>query len=142
MPIRFWLAFIGAAVILVVVLLATAFAHDDAAMSDPQRGDWFKSLKRNDTGGSCCNLTDCQQTQAKQLPDGSWIAVVTGATGAKWRAIPPEKVLTTPLSIDGEAYVCGSKGSNGTWFDQDGRAREGVVADPVIFCFVPPIPGF
>ena len=85
---------------------------------DPQYDQWFRSLMRPDTKTSCCNLNDCTQTQA-EWRDDEWWAVVRG----EWRAIPPEKIVQQPLSIDGEAYVCA--GHNGT-----------------IFCFVPPIHGY
>lgn len=115
-----------------------SLAHDDAAMFDPDRARWFESLKVPGTDASCCNLDDCFQSEARQEPDGSWVAVVAG----KWRAIPPEKVLTTPFSIDGEAYVCHSAGYEGGEAFRNGAMFTMPPSDPIIYCFVPPIPGF
>ena len=121
-----------------IVALSFARAEDEAAAHDPDRGAWFKSLK-TPQGGSCCDLSDCRQTQAKQNADGSWVAIVNG----KWRDIPPEKVLASPLSIDGEAYVCNSPATPGGWGPNYGGAPMFIEpSEGTIFCFVPPIPGF
>jgi hypothetical protein len=127
-------------------LTGAALAHDEAAGHDPARADWFESLKRPGTDASCCNLTDCRRTEARQLADGSWRALVDGLHGPTWMDVPPAKVLERPLSIDGEAYVChrpalaGGKVEipglgGGGFYDQSPREAE-------ILCFVPPIPGF
>lgn len=85
------------------------------------RSDWFNSLIIPGTqAASCCNVSDCHQTSAKQAVDGHWQAILPD-TGA-WIDVPPEKVLKHPLSIDGEAYIC-SLGST-------------------VYCMVPPIPGY
>lgn len=89
----------------------------DATFGEPSRADWFKSLKQPITGHGCCDISDCQETEARQLRDGSWTAIVNG----QWKPIPPDKVLAKPLSIDGSAYVC-----------------NGAVSGS-IYCFVPPI---
>jgi len=96
-----------------------AKAHDALAWVDPERDAWFRSLKMPGTGGSCCSLDDCEATDARQLDDGSWEAIVNG----EWTPIPPDREVKTPLSIDGSAFVCNSP--TGT-----------------IYCFVPAIPGF
>ena len=102
-----------------------ALAHDhkgyvQAANGDDRRNEWFQSLKRP-SGGSCCNLTDCRATEAEDR-NGVWWAIVR----EKWTRIPPEVVLQKPLSIDGDAYVCSSTG----------------YGTPIIYCFLPPIPGY
>jgi hypothetical protein len=84
--------------------------------ADAQHDEWMRSLKRPDTGGSCCNLRDCNPTDA-EWRDGQWWAVLRG----QWIAIPPEKVLTHPRSLDGEAWLCASLSST------------------FVFCFVPPL---
>ncbi len=117
---------IGGAIIIVVLgVLAlawagTANAHDRKAMTDPDRGKWFDSLT-TPNGASCCNLKDCHQTEA-DWHAGQWWAVVEG----KWTPIPPEKVLSHPTSIDGEAYVCNAV----------------IGTPPTIYCFVPPVNGY
>jgi hypothetical protein len=107
--------------------------------SDPRYDAFFKSLRRPDGQGSCCSLDDCRQTEAK-LRDGRWFAIVEG----KWREVPPEKVLTAPLSIDGEAYIChGDSWPGGTMFTPyPGGAVYTPPYDGAIFCFIPPIPGY
>ena len=85
--------------------------------ADAQQDQWMRSLIRPDTGTSCCSLNDCAPTDA-EWRDGQWWAMYRGA----WRAIPPEKVLTSPISMDGEAWLC---------------------ASPLtVFCFVPPVSGY
>lgn len=82
--------------------------------ADTQSDEWMRSLIRPDTGTSCCSLNDCSPTDA-EWRDGQWWAVVRG----EWWAVPPEKVLSKPLSMDGEAWIC---------------------AGPhVVYCFVPPL---
>jgi hypothetical protein len=117
-----WILIFIAAAVALGLTIAVAYAHDMAAWNDKKRGDWFNSLKQPN-GQSCCNLQDCEPTDAEQR-GGQWWAVVRG----RWKAVPPEKVLTHPLSIDGEAYICAS--ANG---------------DPkfaTIYCFIKPIPGY
>ena len=98
------------------IVAATALAH-----ADEDRHKWFKSLVQPDTKLSCCDMSDCHQTRAEWRGD-HWYALVEG----DWTQIPPNKIVQTPKTIDGEAYVC-----NGT----SGK--------PVtIFCFVPPWNGF
>lgn len=121
---RFALTAAIAVVVIYLVWLTGAYAHDAKAMTDQKRDDWFTSLKTPD-GGSCCNLTDCHETEARQMPDQSWEAVV----GGHWRPIPPEKVLTNPKSIDGAAYLCSSN-----YFTE--------MVAPTIYCFIPPVPGY
>lgn len=75
--------------------------HMERYHADPRYDEFFHSLQRPDGQGSCCSLDDCRQTEA-EFRDGQWFAVVDG----KWRAVPPERVLASPLSIDGEAYIC------------------------------------
>jgi hypothetical protein len=123
-------------IVLVAVLSLTpvrAEAHDAKAFADAARGDmrrwhWFDVLKQPASGAPCCNMTDCYRTEARQLVDGSWKAMLTEYRGTHWVAIPPDKVVKHPLSIDGEAYICNSLGMG--------------YEDATIFCFIPPIPGY
>lgn len=109
------LKMIALAAVAILGVSSAAPAHDakamaDAAMGDPTRGKWFESLKQPGLGTSCCNLTDCHQTQARQLPDQTWRAILHDYKGDRWVAIPPDKVVKRPLSVDGEAYICNSEG--------------------------------
>jgi hypothetical protein len=101
-------------------LLAASFC---SAIAAGDRDEWFESLKMPGTNASCCDLADCESTDA-DWRNGEWWAVVDG----KWRPMPQSRVLTNPRSIDGAAYVC--TGSPG-W-------RVGGPVEPPIYCFVPP----
>lgn len=96
-------------------------AADDAHMrqhhASADQDEWMRSLIRPDVGTSCCNLNDCGPTDA-EWKDGQWWATVRG----RWTPIPPEKIVESPLSIDGEAWVCALAST--------------------IFCFVPPISSY
>jgi hypothetical protein len=109
----------GAAFIAALTVCAEPSAHAG------ERGDWFKSLKMPGSKASCCDAGDCHRTDA-DWRRGQWWAVVNG----EWRAVPQTKVLESPASIDGEAYVC-----NGTpnWTVGGFPPME-----PPIYCFVPP----
>lgn len=92
-------------------------AHVRLYHADAQQDNWMRSLIRPDTGTSCCNLNDCNPTDA-EWHNGQWWAVYQGT----WRAIPPEKVLSKPLSMDGEAWLC--------------------AMERTVFCFVPPLTSY
>lgn len=68
--------------------------HMEMYHGDAQHDQWMRSLKRPDTGTSCCSLRDCNPTDAK-WHDGQWWANVLGT----WRPIPPEKIVHDPPSI-------------------------------------------
>lgn len=106
----------------VAAWLTFAHAADPSERNDPIRGKWFGSLKTSD-GHSCCDVSDCNATKA-DWRDGQWFADVRGLE----RAIPPEKVLKHPQSIDGEAYVCATAIGNPAY--------------ATIYCFIPPSPGY
>lgn len=144
---------IGVVAILVILLLvalvmlawsvSASQAHDAAAMTDAKRGQWFDMLKVPGTTGGCCNMKDCHQTQARQLPDRTWEAVMSDDMGSRWVKIPPKKVVTSPLSIDGEAYLCHSAGSKGgPAYSPEGGQYMSQPSQGLIYCFVPPIPGY
>ena len=124
----FW---IGAVVLgfgMIALGLSPVFAqtvpdHMQMYHADPHYDQWFRSLKQPGSQISCCSLNDCDQTVA-ELRDGAWWAQVRGI----WRQIPPEKIVKTPLSIDGEAYVCANPSMRPDLTN--------------IYCFVPPIPGY
>lgn len=105
---------------LIVTMAPPRAAADERHMhlyhADAQQDQWMRSLKRPDTGTSCCNLNDCNPTDA-EWRDGQWWAVLRGS----WIPVPPEKVLASPLSLDGEAWLCAS------------------LSSPFVYCFVPPL---
>lgn len=112
---------------LLILLLASG-----PAWASP-RGDWFSSLKIPATGGSCCDVSDCHQTEA-EFRGTSWWAKVEG----EWTLIPKEKVLVNPKTLDGEAYVCNSPTRQGGGFG----STTSQPSAPIIYCFVPPTMGF
>jgi hypothetical protein len=89
-----------------------------------ERGDWFKSLKMPGTKASCCDVGDCHATEA-DWRDGEWWAIVHG----EWRVVPQSKILASPFSIDGAAYVCTGSPA---WTIGEPETK------PPIYCFVPP----
>lgn len=106
-----------------IVLPGLLFLATASALANDQRHDWFKSLHRPGTGISCCDIADCRPTEAK-WQGNRWWAVVLG----QWQLIPPESVLKSPHSLDGNAYVC-----LGESHEIDGHK-----VDTLIYCFVPP----
>jgi hypothetical protein len=120
------------AIALLVVLIVAALAYADEAHDlhmkqmhgTPTRDNFFRNLKQPDSGISCCQLEDCWPTTQKMNPDGTYRALVRG----QWKDIPPQKVVKSPASIDGQAYVCAS-----------------MVGDPkftTIYCYLPEVPQY
>jgi hypothetical protein len=106
-------------------MLAVLFVFGTLQRADAEdRSSWFQSLRVPSTKASCCDVSDCQRTEA-DWRGGHWWAVVD----KKWREIPNKSVLTHPVSIDGSAYVCAG---SPTW------SISGLGRDPPIYCFVPP----
>ena len=104
------------------------------ADGDASRGEWFEKLK-TPSGESCCNLSDCRQIQAEWRADTEgWWALVNGT----WRPVPADKVLTSPRSIDGAAYLCMGSDSGGDALDGQGYLPGNVRLRGAIYCFVPP----
>lgn len=104
---------VGLATVATLLVLVTLASAQD-------RKAWFKSLRMPGSGISCCDVSDCKQTDAVWQGGGWW---ARSNVSGKVVAIPPAKVLQLPHSIDGEAYLC-----------------EGP-ASATIFCFIPPSPG-
>lgn len=107
--------------------LTGAKADDPYASSDPQRREWFKSLKTNPQPNgrrvSCCDVADGFRVDAIQQGSQWFIK-----WGGQVYPVPPEVVIKDPPSIDGEAYA----------FFLPSPAKNG----SLIRCFVPPVPGF
>ena len=108
------LAALGCTTALAVV---TTLAGPSAAWAE-DRGAWFKSLRQNGSGASCCDISDCKRTKSRWR-DGGWWSVLEGVE----TPIPPGTILHNKVSIDGEAYTCFAPGSRR------------------VYCFVPPAPG-
>jgi hypothetical protein len=115
---------VTASVKVVAILSGVLTASCWSAAFAGDRGDWFKRLRIPGTKASCCDIADCHRTEA-DWRDGEWWAVVND----EWRQVPQSKVLTSPPSIDGSAYIC-----TGTPNWSMGRSPAG----PLIYCFVPP----
>jgi hypothetical protein len=103
--------------LITIALVILALTVGLASAQD--RGAWFKSLKSPENGASCCDVSDCLQTDAR-WQGGGWLAV---HPSGRVVPVPPEVVLKKPMSIDGEAYAC--------WLG----------SSTVMRCFVPPSPG-
>jgi hypothetical protein len=61
---------------------------------------FYSTLKRNNGGGSCCNLMDCRPTQSRIVGD-HYEVKVDGA----WTPVPPDKINNV-IAPDGGAHVC------------------------------------
>jgi hypothetical protein len=66
--------------------------------------DWhegfYSKLKRNDGGGSCCNLMDCRPTQSRMVGDHYEVKV-----DGEWIPVPSDKINNV-VAPDGGAHVC------------------------------------
>ena len=111
----------------------------DGQASD--RKEWFDSLKVPGTSTGCCSIADCHRTSAQVDAHGQWLAQLRAEwwPAPRWVAVPPERVLTRPRSIDGEAYVCQTPGIPATTRRTfNDRMYLAVPIDPTVRCFVPP----
>ena len=141
------LAFLVACICVALIAWAAPVQADEEHMemyhASPEYDQWFRSLK-TPYSGSCCSLNDCQRTEAewKQGEDGAWAwyASVESYRGRITIQIPADRVLDQPKSIDGEAYVCNTPGSEGgtTYSPYTPGATEVPASDPHVYCFIPP----
>ena len=124
------------AILAVMGLLALTFcgrahAHDMAAMSDPERDAWFRSLAvpyaPGRTSYSCCDLRDGHHIDLDHVRERSALWFVD--LGKGFVTVPPDRVVKTPKTIDGEAYI----------FLMSAPTPD---SPNGIRCFVPPNPGF
>ena len=69
---------------------------------------FYLTLKRNDGGGSCCNLMDCRPTQSRMVGDHYEVKV-----DGEWTPVPNDKINNV-IAPDGGAHVCAPRqvGSN------------------------------
>ena len=61
---------------------------------------FYSKLKRNDGGGSCCNLMDCRPTQSRIVGDHYEVEV-----DGVWTPVPYDKINNV-IAPDGGAHVC------------------------------------
>jgi hypothetical protein len=61
---------------------------------------FYFALKRNDGGGSCCNLVDCRPTQSRMIGDHYEVKV-----DGEWNPVPNDKINNV-IAPDGGAHVC------------------------------------
>jgi hypothetical protein len=62
--------------------------------------DFYAKLRRNDGGGSCCNLMDCRPTQSRKV-SGSYEVKVDN----EWIPVPEDRINNV-IAPDGGAHVC------------------------------------
>ena len=99
------LSVVAAALSVVAALMLTSVAaHAQEGHAGYGHDHWhhgfYRTLKRPDAKGSCCNLTDCRPTSGRML-DGRYEVKVDGA----WISVPHTKIL--PRSApDGGYHVC------------------------------------
>lgn len=126
-----WILWIILAIGLLVLVygIRGARAEDPEHMAqyhtDPIRDAWFQSLKTNpDAPGArdCCKRSDCRRVEAEQDASGAWTIIFEGGR----LPVPANRVITSPRSIDGDAYACLGEPEN-------------LEGNPVR-CFIPPAP--
>ena len=78
------------------LVLSALPLHSDSSLSH-----WFKSLMRNDGGGSCCDTSDCRVVDYRVGPMG-YEAFVDG----EWTPIPSKIVLRRHDNPTGGAVLC------------------------------------
>ena len=61
---------------------------------------FYSTLRRNDGGGSCCNLMDCRPTQSRIVGDHYEVKV-----DGVWTPVPYDKINNV-VAPDGGALVC------------------------------------
>jgi hypothetical protein len=132
MVIAGFVAALSSTIIGILLIVTNAFPAAAAT-----RAEWFESLKVPGSSSGCCSVADCHRTKARVDVDGHWWALLQAEwwPEPRWVAVPPERVLTSPRSIDGEAYVCQTAGSRRALSPINGIAAP---IDPVVRCFVPP----
>ena len=79
-----------------LLVLSALPLHSDSSLSH-----WFKSLMRNDGGGSCCDTSDCRAVDYRIGPKG-YEAFVDG----EWTPIPSNIVLRRHDNPTGGAVLC------------------------------------
>jgi hypothetical protein len=68
-PRRNYIPLLGSAVSVVLCVSAAAQEGYYGVGHDKWHQGFYSKLKRNDGGGSCCNLMDCRPTQSRMVGD-------------------------------------------------------------------------
>jgi hypothetical protein len=79
-----------------ILLLSAVPLHSDSSLSH-----WFRSLMRNDGGGSCCDAADCRVVDYRTGSSGYEAFV-----GGHWTAIPDNIILRRHDNPTGGAVLC------------------------------------
>jgi hypothetical protein len=111
LPRRFWrrrscmnccqfVTLLGVAVVAMCLCVAAAAQEGYYGVG---HGKWhenfYSKLRRNDGGGSCCNVMDCRPTQSRMV-DGHYEVKVDGV----WTPVPSDKINDV-AAPDGGAHV-------------------------------------
>jgi hypothetical protein len=97
---REFITLLGGVVSLFLCVSATAQEGYYGVGHDKWHQGFYSKLKRNDGGGSCCNLMDCRPTQSRIVGD-HYEVKVDGA----WTPVPYDKINNV-IAPDGGAHVC------------------------------------
>jgi hypothetical protein len=120
------LLIVSACVLLIAVSLPV---HAHEAGTDPD-ADWYRSLKRPNGMGSCCDMKDCKRTSEWKI-EGEHYRVM-GERG-EWLGVDDEVVLRNVNNPTGMAVACIHE--NKSWGYQ---STEPQITESVL-CFVPPV---
>ena len=97
---RALIALLGSAVSVFLCLSAAAQEGYYGVGHDKWHQGFYSKLKRNDGGGSCCNLMDCRPTQSRMVDDHYEVKV-----DGIWTPVPYDKINNV-IAPDGGAHVC------------------------------------
>jgi hypothetical protein len=128
------------AITLALLLPLPALAHDH---NQPNFDSWYQSLERPDLQGrtgfggygggiSCCNKTDCHETEAEIRGNDWWARLVVVKNGVEEKLdfvrVPPEKVIHNKANPTGSPVICHTLSWVGNHISADSA---------VIYCFIP-----
>lgn len=96
-----WLPLVFIVTFLFTGAIAYSIAHGHE--NDDPYASFYRSLKQPMNGASCCNDTDCKQTDYRIVGDhyDVWIEETQ-----KWLTVPDEKILKKIANPTGYAVVC------------------------------------
>lgn len=84
-------------------------ARDDGRYAQSDNHGWFKSLMVPNTGGSCCDQSDCKATEMRIAGDHYEAAAPDGT----FIPIPPEAVIYNKGNPLGEPVLCALRRRDG-----------------------------
>ena len=97
---RGFITLLGGAVSVFLCVSAAAQEGYYGVGHDKWHEGFYSKLKRNDGGGSCCNLMDCRPTQSRIVGDHYEVKV-----DGVWTPVPYDKINNV-VAPDGGAHVC------------------------------------